>query len=76
MADRLRVELEAKPAYSGFRLIGIEDGGREIVRVDRQTPDRRVRIVSEPELKQEGDRPYFKATIALRPNEIMSPRSI
>jgi len=70
MAARLKVELEAKPAYSGFRVIGIEDGGREIVRVDRGTPDRAVRIVSEPELKQEGDRAYFKEAIALRPNEI------
>ncbi len=69
-AARLKVELEAKPSYSGFRVIWNEDGGREFVRVDRQTPDQAVRIVSEPELKRVGDQEFFKETMALGPNEI------
>src|SRR3954452_6509977 len=35
IAERLVAELAAKPAYAQFRIIGIENGGREIVRVDR-----------------------------------------
>ena len=31
MAGRLLAELRAKPAYAQFRIIGIEDGGRELV---------------------------------------------
>src|SRR5438105_7347321 len=32
MVERLLAELEAKPAYAQFRIIGVEDGGRELIR--------------------------------------------
>ena len=35
LADPLCGGLEAKPAYAMFRFISVDDGGREIVRVDR-----------------------------------------
>src|SRR5687768_4822679 len=35
MAARFVAELAAKPNYAQFRIIGIADGGREILRVDR-----------------------------------------
>ena len=35
MAARLAAELDAKPAYAEFRIIGVEDGGREIIKADR-----------------------------------------
>ena len=38
IAERLSAELEAKPAYSQFRIIGIENDGREIARADRSGP--------------------------------------
>ncbi len=63
-------ELEAKPAYSELRIIGIDDGQREIVRVDRFGPGETIRIVAEPELKPKGDRGYFWRTIALPAGEI------
>jgi hypothetical protein len=56
----LVVELGSKPAYSQFRLIGIDDGGRELVRVDRSGPNG----------QRKGDRPYFRETIKLAENEI------
>ena len=31
IAARLAAELDAKPAYAEFRIIGLEDGGREIL---------------------------------------------
>ena len=70
IATRLAAELEAKPAYAEIRVIGIDDGGREIVRVDRSGPNGAIRIVPDAELGPRSDRPYFKETIKLRPGEI------
>jgi len=68
-AQRLLAELGAKPAYAQFRIIGIEDGGREIVRVDRSGPNGAIRLVPDAELQRKGDRGYFKDTIRLAANE-------
>ncbi len=63
----------AKPAYVQVRYIGVADGGREIVRVDRG-PDGRVRSVPEGELQQKGGRTYLKETLARGEGEIyLSP---
>src|SRR6202158_3242361 len=70
IAERLAAELDAKPAYSQFRILGIENDGREIVRVDRSGPNGAVRIVPEAELQGKGDRAYFKDTIKLGAGEI------
>jgi PAS domain S-box-containing protein len=70
MAGRYVAELASKPAYSQFRIIGIENGGREIVRVDRYGPSGAVRIVPESELESKGDRDYFTKTIALPPGGV------
>jgi PAS domain S-box-containing protein len=69
IATRLAAELVAKPAYSEIRLIGIDGGGREIVRVDRSGQDGEIRIVPDAELGARGDRNYFKETIKLRSGE-------
>jgi PAS domain S-box-containing protein len=68
-AQRLLAELTAKPAYAQFRIIGIEDGGREIIRVDRSGPNQSIRLVPDAELQRKGDRGYFKDTIRLPANE-------
>ena len=39
LANRLAAELEAKPTYALFRIIGVDDDGREVVRVDRAGPN-------------------------------------
>lgn len=70
MAGRYAAELASKPAYSQFRIIGINNGGREIVRVDRYGPSGAVRIVSDSELEPKGDRDYFTKTIALPPGGV------
>jgi PAS domain S-box-containing protein len=70
IATRFLAELEAKPAYAQFRVIGIENGGREILRVDRSGPNGAVRLIPDSELQQKGDRPYFRETISKQPNEI------
>ena len=70
LLTHLVAELNAKPAYSQFRFIGVEDGQREMVRVDRAGPNGAVRIVPDGELQRKGDRPYFKDTIDLPPGEV------
>lgn len=70
MAERLLAELAAKPAYAQFRIIGVEDGGRELIRADRSGPNGAIRLVPASELQQKGDRPYFRDTIGLSANEV------
>jgi PAS domain S-box-containing protein len=70
IAERLLAELEAKPAYAQFRIIGIENGGREMVRADRSGPNGTVRLVPDAELQRKGDRAYFRDTVNLQANEI------
>ncbi len=70
IAERLSAELDAKPAYAQFRILGIENDGREIVRVDRSGSNGAVRIVPEAELQRKGDQAYFKDTIKLGAGEI------
>jgi PAS domain S-box-containing protein len=62
--------LRAKPAYSQLRVIGVENGAREIFRVDRLGPNGQVRRVTGAELQPRGERTYFKETIKLPPGEI------
>ena len=64
LGGRLAAQMALRPVHS-LRLIGVEDGHREIVRVDRSGPDGAVRIVPESELQRVGDAPYFRDTIGL-----------
>ena len=70
LALRLTAELKAKPNYYEFRYIGIEDGGRELVRVDRSGPDSAVRLVEDAELQRFGEEDFFKKTIGLPDGEL------
>ncbi|WP_445492131.1 hypothetical protein [Rhodopseudomonas sp. RCAM05734] len=65
IAARLTAELSAKPLYAQMRVIGREDGGRELVRVDRSGPQGAIRVVPEAELAPKGDRAYFTEAIGL-----------
>jgi PAS domain S-box-containing protein len=70
LTTRLVADLGAKPAYSQFRFIGMDDGQREVIRVDRSGPNGAVRIVPDAELQRKGDQSYFKDTIKLAADEI------
>jgi PAS domain S-box-containing protein len=65
LGNRLAAQLSIKPTYSQFRFIGLDDGHREIVRVDRSGPNGAIRIVPEAELRRIGEMPYFLDTIKL-----------
>ena len=70
LASGFAAELEAKPAYAMLRIIGIDDDGRELVRVDRAGPNDTVRIVPEEGLLARNSRSYFPETIRLGPGQI------
>src|SRR6202040_862659 len=65
LGQRFAAELATKPNYHEFRLIGVDDGGRELVRVDHSGPDGSTRIVPDSELQRKGDRDAFVETIKL-----------
>jgi PAS domain S-box-containing protein len=67
---RVVTELKANPDYLQFRVIGVADGGREIVGVDRQVPGGPIRVVPDKELQQKSDRPYFQQAIGLPAGEV------
>ncbi|MBB4374081.1 PAS domain S-box-containing protein [Bradyrhizobium sp. cir1] len=67
---RFVAEIEAKPSYGQFRIIGLGDSQRELVRVDRSGPNGTVRIVPDSELEHKSERTYFQETIRLAPGEI------
>jgi signal transduction histidine kinase/CheY-like chemotaxis protein len=66
IAQRFMAELGAKPNYAQLRLIGIADGGREIIRVERGAPGEAARVLADSELQRKGDRDYFIRTAAAR----------
>jgi len=63
-------ELVSKPNYHEFRYIGADDGGRELVRVDRSDAGVPPRIVPDNELQRKGDREAFRQTIRLPAGEV------
>ena len=64
----------SKPLYRQVRFIGIADGGREIVRIDRQGPGGSLRVVPDRELAQKGGRPYFTEALKGSPNQTVLSR--
>ncbi len=68
--DLFASQVQNKPQYRKLRIIGVADGGREVVRVDRMGPSDAIRIVRGGDLQQKGERPFFLETIALPSGEI------
>jgi hypothetical protein len=61
LASLFVAELQGKPHYAQFRLIGVADGGREIVRADRMGLAGDIRVAPPSELQRKADRDYFVA---------------
>src|SRR5262249_26595696 len=70
LASRFSAELTAKLWYDDLRIIGIADGGREIVRVNRSGAGGAIRAVTDAELQYDGDRDYFEKTITLAAGDV------
>src|SRR4051812_14461664 len=63
-AARLIPIIAGKPAYHQFRVAGLADGGREILRIDH-TADYDARLVADSEKLRIGDTDYFRGAINL-----------
>ena len=62
--------LRFQPLVRQLRLIGVADGSREIIRVDRLGPGGTIRVVPQAELQRIGDRSYFRDAIALAADQV------
>jgi PAS domain S-box-containing protein len=69
LASRFVAELKANPAYAEFRVIGLANNGREIVRVDRAGPEGAIHVATNDELQYRGDRDYLKTATSLSAGE-------
>jgi two-component system, sensor histidine kinase and response regulator len=63
--------LNAKPYYLQIRYIGVADGGRELLRVDRLGDGGIIRVVSEGQLQQKGDSRYYQNTVQALKGEVV-----
>jgi signal transduction histidine kinase len=70
LAEAYAGQMSAKLGIHRYRFIGVADGGRELVRVDRAGPDHGTRIVPPAELERQGDEEFFRRGAALPENEV------
>jgi hypothetical protein len=70
LTSRFSAELTAKPWYHEWRIVGAEDGGREIIRVDRSGAGGASRAAPDAELQRDGDQDYLQKTIALAAGDV------
>jgi PAS domain S-box-containing protein len=70
LVSRLSAQLAIKPDYEQVRFIGVGNGEREIVRIDRSGPNGTIRDVPDAELRRVGTEAWFGDTIKLKPGEI------
>ncbi|MEN3974134.1 PAS domain S-box protein [Emcibacter sp. SYSU 3D8] len=74
VAELFESMARSKPNYVKIRLIGVADGGREIIRVDRLGDGGAVRRVPEEELQRKGGRPFVPDTLALPDGQVYVSR--
>ncbi|MBP1848789.1 signal transduction histidine kinase [Rhizobium halophytocola] len=60
--------LELRPAYTQARYIGLADGGRELVRVNKTAKG--IEVVSRDDYQRKAGEPYFSAAVALPPGRV------
>jgi diguanylate cyclase (GGDEF)-like protein/PAS domain S-box-containing protein len=67
--------METRSAYSQIRLIGIDNYGKELIRVDRigEKVDE-IKIVTGSDLQEKGYLPYFFETLRLQPGQFYVSR--
>ncbi len=66
--------LRQKPDYLQVRYIGAADGGRELVRVQREFTGAPIERVESPALQRKGDEPYFRAALDAPSGEVFLSR--
>jgi PAS domain S-box-containing protein len=61
LASIFEAKMRATPQYFQIRLIGQQQGGREITRVERLKDG--IAVLADSKMQQKGDRPYFQEAI-------------
>jgi PAS domain S-box-containing protein len=69
LANRFVAEIRPRPDYLQIRMIGVDDGGRELVRVEHSSTGE-VRVVPDAELARRADQEYFRQAIELRAGQV------
>ena len=64
--------IASKPHYAQIRFIGLENSGKEQIRVDKD--DSVITIVAEHDLQEKGSREYFQESIKLDKNSVYVSR--
>ncbi|MFT0878153.1 ATP-binding protein [Rhodopseudomonas sp. G2_2311] len=67
---RLALELENKPDFARYRLIGVANQSRDIIRVERQTTGK-IRIVPDDELAFAGGREIIQLGMSAKDGEML-----
>jgi PAS domain S-box-containing protein len=62
--------MKNRPDYLSVRLVGVGDGGRELVRVDRDPITRALRAVPEAGLSRQGGQGYYRLGMGLAPGQV------
>lgn len=62
--------LSSQPSIAQIRFIGVENNGRELVRVERAHGNGVMRVIADGELQPKGNREYFQATASLEKGEV------
>ncbi|MFG0250593.1 MAG: PAS domain S-box protein [Phycisphaeraceae bacterium JB051] len=62
--------IQAKPYYRQIRFIGVENNGREMVRVDRQYPSDEVAVIGGELLQEKAHRSFYKDILAFPVDQI------
>jgi len=60
--------VRAKPNYLQLRYIGISNGGKELIRVDRKGDN--IRVIPDNELQKKGDTAYVKGVMNSKPGDV------
>lgn len=66
----LNDQLAGKPSYLQFSIVGVDDGGRELLRIERDRASRPLRLVPDIELQRHGETNYFRRAKNLRTGEV------
>ncbi|HWP27015.1 MAG TPA: PAS domain S-box protein [Xanthobacteraceae bacterium] len=70
IAAFLNGHLAGKPFYLQFVIVGVDDGGREILRIERERASWPLRLVPDTELQRHGETDYFRHATNLRTGEV------
>ena len=70
LAGLFKASQAAVPEYVQFRLIGVAEGGRELVRVDQAGASTAIRLIGAAQLQPKAGRDYFKEALQIPPGQV------